>query len=69
MRTYIFTDRERRIIQRFLSGTVGMTDRDLSKLRSRVKLFERLKNDIFLYLELWDRILLESTESARPALT
>lgn len=63
MRTYIFTDRERRIIQRFLSGRIRMTDIDLSKIRSRMKLFEKLKNDIFLYLELWDTVLLETTES------
>jgi len=28
-----------------------------------MKLFEKLKNDIFLYLELWDTVLLETTES------
>jgi hypothetical protein len=39
-----------------------MTDRDLSKIRSRIKLFDRLKNDVFLYLELWDRTLLNTTE-------
>lgn len=64
MRTYIFTDRERRIVQRFLGGQIGITERDLSKIRSRVKLFERLKNDVFLYLELWDRVLLDTAESA-----
>jgi hypothetical protein len=69
MRTYIFTERERRIIQRFLSHRIGMTDRDLSKIRSRVKLFERLKNDVFLYLELWDTVLLETTESETTAST
>ncbi len=63
MRTYIFTDRERRIIQRLLSGKIKMTDRDLSKIKSRMKLFERLKNDIFLYLEMWDTVLLRTAES------
>jgi hypothetical protein len=62
MRTYIFTKRERQIIQGFLSHRVKMTDRDLSKIRSRLKLFERLKNDVFLYLELWDTVLLETPE-------
>jgi hypothetical protein len=62
MRTYIFTDRERRVIHNFLSGKTKLTDRDLSKIRSRMKLFQRLKNDLFLYLELWDAILLETTE-------
>ncbi|UCB60934.1 MAG: hypothetical protein JSW72_02425 [Candidatus Bathyarchaeota archaeon] len=62
MRAYIFTDRERRIIQRFLSGRIMMTNRDLSKIRSRMKHFEKLKNDVFLYLELWDMVLLETAE-------
>jgi hypothetical protein len=66
MRKYIFTDRERRIVQHFLSGRTKMTDRGLGKIRSRMKLFERLKNDIFLYLELWDMVLLESTEPMLP---
>ena len=62
MRTYIFTDRERRVVHSFLGGKTQMTNRDLSKIRSRIKLFDRLKNDVFLYLELWDRILLSTTE-------
>ena len=63
MRTYIFTSRERRIIQRFLNGKTGMKDRDLSRIRSRIKLFSRLKNDIFLYLEFYDTLLLGLAES------
>ncbi|MGD8545068.1 MAG: hypothetical protein PVH12_02730 [Candidatus Bathyarchaeota archaeon] len=61
MRTYIFTERERRIIQNFLGGRIKMTDRDLSKIKSRIKLFNRLKNDVFIYLELYDEILLSTT--------
>ncbi len=64
MRTYIFTDRERRIIQKFLGDRLRMTDRDLSKIRSRTRLFNRLRNDVFLYLELYDRILLNAAESS-----
>ncbi|NIN53204.1 MAG: hypothetical protein GTO23_08635 [Nitrososphaeria archaeon] len=64
MRTYIFTDRERRMVQNFLGGRIGMTDRDLSKIRSRIKTFDRLKNDVFVYLELYDRILLSVAESS-----
>jgi len=67
MRTYVFTERERRIIQGFLSRRIGIADRDLSKIRSRLKLFERLKNDVFLYLELWDTVLLETAESETTA--
>jgi hypothetical protein len=64
MRTYVFTERERRIIHAFLSRRIEMTDRDLSKIRSRLKLFDRLKDDVFLYLELWDTVLLDTAEPA-----
>jgi hypothetical protein len=69
LRTYIFTDRERRIIQSFLGGKIGITDRDLSKIRSRIKLFSRLKDDIFLYLEFYDMLLLRTAESYETATT
>ncbi|UCC33761.1 MAG: hypothetical protein JSW53_01805 [Candidatus Bathyarchaeota archaeon] len=69
MRSYIFTDRERRIVQRFLGDRTKMTDRDLSKIRSRLKLFDRLKNDVFLYLEFYDALLLSSAESAAAVST
>lgn len=69
MRTYIFTDRERRIVQSFLGDKIGITDRDLSKIRSRIKLFSRLKDDIFLYLEFYDMLLLRTAESSETAAT
>ena len=69
MRTYIFTDRERRIIQSFLGGKIGINDRDLSKTRSRIKLFSRLKDDIFLYLEFYDMLWLRTAESSETATT
>ena len=69
MRTYIFTDKERRIIQRFLNGRIKLTDRDLSKIRSRIKLFNRLRNDIFLYLEFYDRLLLRVVEPSGAVTT
>ncbi len=70
MRTYIFTGRERRIIQSFLVDKIGVTDRDLSKIRSRTKLFSRLRNDIFLYLEFYDALMLANmTESSGAATT
>jgi hypothetical protein len=62
MRTYIFTKRERGVVQSFLAGKTQMSARELSKIRSRTKLFDRLKDDVFLYLELWDRMLLSNTE-------
>jgi hypothetical protein len=69
LRTYIFTDRERRIIQSFLGGKIGINDRDLSKIRSRIKLFSRLKDDIFLYLEFYDMLWLRTAESSETATT
>ena len=60
MRTYVFTERERKIIQSYLNTRIKMTDRDLSKIRSRIKCFNRLRNDIFLYLELYDTLLLNN---------
>lgn len=60
MRTYVFTDRERRIIQSFLNRRIRMTDGDLAKIRSRIKHFNRLRNDIFLYLEFYDTLLLKA---------
>ena len=69
LRTYIFTDRERKIIQSFLGGKIGIADRDLSKIRSRIKLFSRLKDDIFLYLEFYDMLLLRTAESSETATT
>lgn len=67
MRAYIFTKRERRIVQGFLADKIRMTDRDLSKIRSRIKLFDRLRDDIFLYLELYDRALLNAAEPSTTA--
>ncbi|UCG45690.1 MAG: hypothetical protein JSV58_02635 [Candidatus Bathyarchaeota archaeon] len=58
MRTYVFTDRERRIVQSFLNEKIPMNDRNLSKVRSRIKLFDRLRSDIFLYLEFYDSLVL-----------
>ena len=69
LRTYIFTDRERRIIQSFLGGKTRITDKDLSKIRSRIKLFSRLKDDIFLYLEFYDTLLLRTAESSELTTT
>lgn len=69
MRTYIFTSRERRIIQSFLVDKIGVTDRDLSKIRSRIKLFSRLRNDIFLYLEFYDALMLANMTESSGAVT
>ena len=70
MRTYIFTDRERQVIQSFLNDKIRMNNKDLSKIRSRIKLFNRLRNDIFLYLEFYDALMLAGiTESSGTTTT
>ena len=52
MRSYIFTDRERRIIEGFLKGEVGGSDPSIQQIKSRMKSFRRLARDVELYLAL-----------------
>ena len=52
MRSYIFTDRERRIIRDFLEGRRNIKDRALSVILTRVKSFKYLASDVELYLRL-----------------
>ncbi len=37
MRTYIFTGRERKIIQSFIDGKIPLSDRKLSQIRTRIR--------------------------------
>lgn len=49
MRTYIFTKRERRLIEGFFRGEIPRVDPGLSQLVHRVSLFNtRLSEDIYL---------------------
>jgi hypothetical protein len=50
MRLYVFTKRERAIVERFLNGTIPITDRALSQLRTRLKQ-SRLHDDVELFLK------------------
>jgi hypothetical protein len=52
MRTYIFTDRERRIIQRFLSGNCRRDDPILMTVLSRSRSFKNLNIDVDLFMRL-----------------
>jgi hypothetical protein len=61
MRLYVFTKRERAIVERFLNGTIPITDRALSQIRTRLKQ-SRLHKDVELFLK-FDKALTES-ESA-----
>jgi hypothetical protein len=56
MRTYIFTRRERRILNRWLDGDLTLKDIRLQKVLSRVRLFKVLAGDIELYLKVRSRL-------------
>jgi len=56
MRSYIFTDRERKIIRGFLSGRVESKDPNLMVIISRLKSFKDLSRDVELYLRLRSRL-------------
>jgi hypothetical protein len=55
MRAYIFTERERKVIQAFFEGRVSFTNRAFSQIRTRIKL-PSLKSDVELYLALERRL-------------
>ena len=55
MRTYIFSNRERRLIHDFLDGKIDRANRALSQIRTRMKVPE-LRSDVELYIALMDRI-------------
>jgi hypothetical protein len=50
MRLYVFTKRERAIVERFLNGRIPITDRALSQIRTRLKQ-SRLHEDVELFLK------------------
>lgn len=52
MRTYIFTETERRAIRLLLDRKISPSDPKVAYIRSRVKSFEALAEDVELYLRL-----------------
>jgi len=56
MRTRIFTPAERKLIRRFLDGEIPATNPRISQIRTRVKKFDVLSDDIDLYLTLRGRL-------------
>ena len=52
MRSYIFSDIERKIVEDFLNGNIPITHRRLSQIRTRLKNFKALAGDVDLYLRL-----------------
>jgi hypothetical protein len=50
MRSYIFTDLERKVLKRWLDGEATLKDIRVQKVLSRVRLFKELAGDVELYL-------------------
>jgi hypothetical protein len=65
MRSYIFTELERKVLKSWLNGELTLKDVRLQKVLSRVRLFKVLAGDVDLYLAV-KRKLAES-ETAKPA--
>jgi hypothetical protein len=61
MRSYIFTAKERKAIHAFLRGELPKTDHFLSQIRTRLKQFARLREDVDLYVRLSEAISTAST--------
>jgi len=55
MRSYIFTDMERRVINRFFEGLVTESEPNMAKIKHRVKNYKQLEKDAELYLKLKER--------------
>jgi hypothetical protein len=56
MRSYIFTEKEKALIKRFLEGQIGARDRSLHVIVSRLRHFKDLARDVELYLALGRRL-------------
>jgi hypothetical protein len=52
MRSYVFTRKEKAAIDAFLRGELPATDHFLSQIRTRLKGFSRLREDVDLYVRL-----------------
>jgi hypothetical protein len=61
MRSYIFTDKERALLWSFFQGTIGLKDRSLHVILSRVRHFQALSSDVDLYLRIREAITTTST--------
>ncbi|MFZ7138224.1 MAG: hypothetical protein ACOWW1_07385 [archaeon] len=61
MRSYIFTPKERRAIQMFLDGELPASEHLLSQVRTRMKQFKTLADDVHLYALFREAITTSST--------
>jgi hypothetical protein len=50
MRTYIFTDRERRIMEAYVAHPARVDKIEVSKIMHRIRKTETLFEDVYLYL-------------------
>jgi len=50
MRAYIFTDRERRVLEAYLTNT-NVDKVEISKIMRRIRKAKTLFNDVYLYLK------------------
>jgi hypothetical protein len=56
MRSYIFTPKERKVIEGFFAGRVKLGDDIMRQIVARLRGFTDLASDIDLYLELRSRL-------------
>jgi hypothetical protein len=64
MRSYIFTDLERKVLKGWLSGELTLKDIRLQKVLSRIRLFKALASDVELYLEARRRLTKPKTTTS-----
>ena len=60
MRTYIFTEREREIIEAFIEGK-KLPSLTVARIRHRIRTFKELESDVQLYLKLHEKIMQPSS--------
>lgn len=55
MRSYIFTEMERRVISGFFQELLTESDNNMAKIKHRLKRYSQLEKDVELYLKLKGR--------------
>jgi hypothetical protein len=63
MRTYVFTDRERKALESWLRGERVPTE-SISPILSRIRSFNRLREDIDLWQRAWRRLKAKPSKAA-----
>ena len=61
MRSYIFTPKEREVINGFFEGDIELGDDIMRQIVYRMRIFEDLAGDVELYLRLREAITTTST--------